>query len=361
MNQKTLYILAAAILLGIFAALFFFRDAANIPTAGDIPGGGGSATTSDGTPPGAGTEATGRVSEIALSARLLTLIREDGRAVSAVLGDETRVFDEQGRASGLFYLRRGFTLRVAGNFSETNAILAEEVRVVHAPNILVYTPEPRSEVGLPLVIRGEARTFESSFSYRVKDQNGSVLAAGAGIAQSPDVGQFGPFEVRASYLRPATTEGIVEVFEYSAKDGSEINKVSVPVRFREVEAMTVKIFFGERDQGEDCSRVTAVDRRIERTLTPARRALEELLAGPVASEIIAGRTTAINSGVALRMVTIENGVARADFDSMLEAGVGGSCRVQAIRAQITETLRQFPAVESVIISVNGRVQDALQP
>jgi spore germination protein GerM len=41
--------------------------------------------------------------------------------------------------------------------------------------------------------------------------------------------------------------------------------------------------------------------------------------------------------------------------------MGGSCRVTAIRAQITQTLEQFSTIKNVIISVNGSVDEALQP
>jgi len=46
---------------------------------------------------------------------------------------------------------------------------------------------------------------------------------------------------------------------------------------------------------------------------------------------------------------------------MLEFQVGGSCRVAAISAQIMETLKQFPTVKDVIISINSRTEDILQP
>jgi spore germination protein GerM len=45
----------------------------------------------------------------------------------------------------------------------------------------------------------------------------------------------------------------------------------------------------------------------------------------------------------------------------LEFQVGGSCRVAAIRAQITDTLKQFPPVDEVIISIDDRTEDILQP
>ncbi|MFH1582463.1 MAG: GerMN domain-containing protein, partial [bacterium] len=66
-------------------------------------------------------------------------------------------------------------------------------------------------------------------------------------------------------------------------------------------------------------------------------------------------------GVEINSLSIINGVARADFNEQLEYQAGGSCRVGAIRAQITETLKQFPTVNEVIISINGRIEDILQP
>lgn len=63
----------------------------------------------------------------------------------------------------------------------------------------------------------------------------------------------------------------------------------------------------------------------------------------------------------IQKLTIENNVARVDFDKQLEYQVGGSCRVAAIRAQITQTLKQFPTVKEVIISIDGRTEDILQP
>jgi spore germination protein GerM len=56
-----------------------------------------------------------------------------------------------------------------------------------------------------------------------------------------------------------------------------------------------------------------------------------------------------------------NGIAKVDFDKQIEYQLGGSCRVSALRSQIEETLKQFPTVHKVIISVDGRIDDALQP
>lgn len=231
-------------------------------------------------------------------------------------------------------------------------------------NIIVTSPKPNEEIGLPVVIKGEARVFESAFSYRIRDENGSVLTEGHDTARAEDTGQFGPFEVIVTYPKPKGDKGTIEVFSGSAKDGSEINKVSVPIRFKAVESTNVKVYFGNKKEdpaGLQCGTTYGVERRIPKTNTPLRAALEELLRGPTGTEFKQGYFTSINNGVVIQKLTLEGGTAHVDFSDVLAAGVGGSCRVQAIVAQIKDTLQQFSSVKKTEISINGTVETVLQP
>jgi len=111
----------------------------------------------------------------------------------------------------------------------------------------------------------------------------------------------------------------------------------------------------------DCGSVYPVESMVTKTPSSARIALTELLLGPSWDEANRGFYTEINSGVPINSLTIVNGAARVDLGKRIEEGLGGSCRVAAIRSQITSTLKQFPTVTSVVISVDGRTDDALQP
>jgi len=91
------------------------------------------------------------------------------------------------------------------------------------------------------------------------------------------------------------------------------------------------------------------------------QALEELLKGPTLEEQEKGYLTNINPGVNINSLIVENNIVKVDFDEQLGFQVGGSCRVMAIRSQITGTLVQFPEINDVIISINGRIEDILQP
>jgi len=99
-------------------------------------------------------------------------------------------------------------------------------------NIQVRFPTPGATVSLPFTITGQARVFENQFNYRIKDANGTLLQQGTAYANSQDAGQFGPFTITISSLphRQGNT-GTIEVFDYSARDGSEIDKVVIPVIF----------------------------------------------------------------------------------------------------------------------------------
>ncbi len=231
-------------------------------------------------------------------------------------------------------------------------------------NIRVRIPGENAEISLPLVVKGDARVFENTVNFRLLDESGALLVEHFATADSPDIGQFGAFESTVSYPKPKGTKGTLEVFWYSPADGTEEDKVIIPVKFAAVDTSMVKVFFGntkEDPQMTDCSFVHAVERRIVRTTAVARAALDELLRGPFASEQKDGYFTSLNPDSGLKSVTVQNGIAYAEFDERLDKAVGGSCRVSAIRAQITQTLKQFSTVKSVVISINGRTEDILQP
>jgi hypothetical protein len=246
--------------------------------------------------------------------------------------------------------------------SSSTAASSFSSRSAPAANITVSEPAANQLVTSPLTIRGTARVFENTVSYRIVDETGRNLAEGFTTAQSPDTGQFGPYAITAelaSDIVPQNGRGFIEVFTESAQDGSEIDKVRVPVRFANADQTEVKLYFGSRSAavGRECEALSFVPVLVQKD-APARHALERLLQGPVGD---ANAITAIAAGTTLNSVTIADGVARADFSAQLQNYGGGSCTVGLIRDQIERTLKQFPSVREVVISVEGRIDDVLQP
>lgn len=242
--------------------------------------------------------------------------------------------------------------------------ISGEVEKNENANIRVNLPKSNDVVRLPITISGEARVFENQLNYRVRDTDGIILMEGLALAKSPDIGQYGPFSIRIDSLPDSVIKILtLEVFDYSAKDGTEIDTVKVPVNLDIEGTMVVKVFFGSKKAppGEECTTIYSTDRLIVKTQSTARAALEELLKGPIFVEKNNDYFTSINDGVKIQELTIFNGVAKVDFDKILEEEVGGSCQVAAIRAQITQTLKQFSTVKDVVISIDGRTEDILQP
>jgi len=98
------------------------------------------------------------------------------------------------------------------------------------PPIAVRQPRPFDLVDDPVVVSGVGTGFEGVFEARVRDGNGTQLvqvtinAGGTGIWANY-------YTTLALGSVPATPQGTLEVFESSAKDASDINKIVVPITF----------------------------------------------------------------------------------------------------------------------------------
>jgi hypothetical protein len=234
--------------------------------------------------------------------------------------------------------------------------------------IKVESPRPNQTISSPVQIKGEARGnwyFEASFPARLVDANGKELAIIPVQAKGEWMTtEFVPFDTTMTFPTPTTATGKL-ILEKDNPSGLPENddQLIIPVKFANYSAdkMTVKVFFGNSTSGAECEKVTSVQREIAKTTAVGKAAIEELLKGPTAQETASGFNTSINSGVKINSLVIQNGTAKIDFSEELDQNIGGSCRVAAIRAQITETLKQFPTVNQVVISVNGRTEDILQP
>ena len=240
--------------------------------------------------------------------------------------------------------------------------------------IRIDSPRPNQAIESPLSVQGEARGtwyFEADFPIKLFDDNGFLLGITPARAQGEWMTEdFVTFSASFPFSVPSTSKGRL-VLEKDNPSGlpEHADQLIVPVYFKEMSAvselMATKIFLSDSNfVGEpyfDCSKTVAVERQVPKTLAVARAALEALLRGALSEEVSQGFVSNINSGVRIQGLTIENGVAKVDFSEQLEFQVGGSCRVAAIRAQITDTLKQFPTVDSVVISIDGRTEDVLQP
>lgn len=108
---------------------------------------------------------------------------------------------------------------------------SRDMAVVQEPLIWVTSPTDNQVIGSPLKITGSAMVFEATVSYRLKDANGKILASGFTNA-STGAPERGDFQTEVTFKVPAPGKGQLEVFEVSMKDGSDRNKVIIPVVFK---------------------------------------------------------------------------------------------------------------------------------
>lgn len=238
--------------------------------------------------------------------------------------------------------------------------------------IRIDNPRPNQVIESPIVIEGEARGFwffEANFPIKLFDEKDILLGSTIAQAQGDWMTEtFVPFRATLNFSPSTTAKGML-VLEKDNPSGLPENAdaLRIPIVFKKSnppkETMKVKVYFNNDrlDPEFSCNKVFPVEREIVKTKAVAKASLEELLKGPLEKEKSEGSLTSINPGVKIQSLSIEDRVAKVDFDEQLEFQVGGSCRVAAIRAQITETLKQFPTVKEVIISIDGRTEDILQP
>ncbi|HEY4525829.1 MAG TPA: GerMN domain-containing protein [Candidatus Paceibacterota bacterium] len=101
-----------------------------------------------------------------------------------------------------------------------------------------------------------------------------------------------------------------------------------------------------------------VERYIVKTSAIATAAIKELLIGPSLAEKNSGLFSALPLGSELNSLKIENGVAYADFNQQTQSG-GGSTSMFLRRDQIGKTLKQFPSIKSVVLSIDGNSRQDL--
>lgn len=234
--------------------------------------------------------------------------------------------------------------------------------------VIIFSPQPNQLVDSPLRVEGKAKGtwfFEAAMPIKILDEEGRELAVS--YAQALDnwmTEDFIPFSGEIRFISDKEQAGLLVLNKANPSGLAEYEEAfSLPVRLAKTEAIKIKAYFNNDRLDPEflCNKVFPVERIIPKTSAVARAALEELLKGPTAEEKAQGFLTSLPPRVIIQRLVIDNGVARVDFNEELEFQVGGSCRVSAIRAQITQTLKQFPNIQEVIISINGRSEDILQP
>lgn len=121
---------------------------------------------------------------------------------------------------------------IIDQFSSSSASSFTSSIVAQSNNIHIFSPAPNTQIGPILIVTGEARVFENAFSYRLLDATNATVFESNAMANAPDIGQFGPFQLTITVPPQLVgSSGFLQVFQYSAKDGTPADVVTVPLQF----------------------------------------------------------------------------------------------------------------------------------
>lgn len=228
-------------------------------------------------------------------------------------------------------------------------------------SIVLESPVEDAKILGSFEVSGRARADKGKVSVTLSGTNGGPLY-GRLVSVVADAGdEYGRFSTKVSAL-DYVGEVLLEVGFSSGGDDEE--RVSRNLELVSKDTVEVEIFFTnfDLDPWQSCQNVFAVKRHISSETNIYRAAIEALIEGPTDDESADGYESSLPERVRLKSVAADSeGVVTADFDDYLGRGVAGSCRVGAIRAQIESTLKQFPEVREVVISIDGETEEILQP
>ncbi|PLS77980.1 MAG: hypothetical protein CYG59_20750 [Chloroflexi bacterium] len=244
--------------------------------------------------------------------------------------------------------------------------------VAATSGIQLDSPAADVAVTLPLHVAFRGADANAALLGRLRWSNGTVLEQLIPVVTGTDGVGYGVANLQwNTESAPPPTPAGDATFELAEADGAVLKRVTVQV-LPDDATQRVDVAW----TGGDMQELIVFQQRIARTPQVASAALRELLNGPpdgnaagaqtalpTAKEIVAypGRQPDWGYEVTLLKLTITDGVATANFSKELRAYGGGAARVQMIRQQIERTLRQFPAVQQVVIQIEGESAGVLEP
>lgn len=107
---------------------------------------------------------------------------------------------------------------------------------IASENIQVTSPKAGEYIQDTFVVKGKARVFENVVNIRLREKlSGKIYGETTAMTDAKEAGTFGEFQKGIQLTDPNLKSGsdfVIEVYQSSAKDGSEIDKVSIPVKFK---------------------------------------------------------------------------------------------------------------------------------
>lgn len=215
-------------------------------------------------------------------------------------------------------------------------------------------------------VEGRGRAFESTMGLKVVDENDFLLFQGSTTTDAKEMDKFGNFkeDIKLNVF-PQTDKVKVEAFITSPEDNSITNSDEKLINYG-MPYKTVYAFYSNTKLNPemlDCTKVFPVERRIaSNSQNPSMDTMKIFLLGPTKTEQSNGYVMSTPKNLTINKIEqIASNKVQIDFGKEFLNVGGGSCRVSAIRAEITKTLQQFYPGYEIVISANGNTEEVLQP
>lgn len=170
---------------------------------------------------------TGKIINIDSDNRIIT-IKSNDQEVKLVLNNKTKMLDTRNQPTLFSDFNIGFEISATLE-KENNSLIVKKIKIEKAPNIIILSPEDKNIIKDVLKIEGIARVFENVLQIEVKNNESNEIIHKETVMASPlDIGLFGPFSTQIDLTKYLNLKNIeVSAFQYSAKDGSVIDKTTI--------------------------------------------------------------------------------------------------------------------------------------
>ena len=169
----------------------------------------------------------GKIAAIDSTNRVITIKNQD-QIIDLLVTNNTKLYDKSDRPALFSDFNVGFEVTASLN-KNGNAEVIEKIKMTSSPNIIIIAPENNSVVKNGFQVKGVARVFENVLQVQAIDKKtGQIIFDNHIMAEPLDIGLFGPFEATINFPAQNDISQVeVSAFQYSAKDGSVIDKTTV--------------------------------------------------------------------------------------------------------------------------------------
>lgn len=242
---------------------------------------------------------------------------------------------------------------IANNVKVSDLPKSGQVKIIQS-DIIVERPQANQVIESPVNIIGETVGGINQIYFQLLDAFDRVFAS-----STVEINGTGFQDYYSYFLKfnlPPSPYGKLEVFSLD-RAGLKINVLTLPVSFKNYRPLKVTLFESRTgNKTNNCSQVYPLEREIPFAADLFKATVDELLKPLTQEETAQGFINNLPAAdTALNKLIIKDATATVDFVYTPNNNIKfDRCRLNAIRAQISETIKTMAAVEQVIISVNDK-------